>query len=95
MIENLLFSGNIWLIIGLVLAIIELTSGTLIFFLPMGVSGLITGTLLKLQESESISVLINDWTAALIFWAFLSLLLSLMLNLLVKKKDTVKDVNDY
>ena len=67
MIENLLFSGNIWLIIGLVLAIIELTSGTLIFFLPMGVSGLITGTLLKLQESESISVLINDWTAALIF----------------------------
>ena len=95
MIENLLFSGNIWLIIGLVLAIIELTSGTLIFFLPMGVSGLITGTLLKLQESESISVLINDWTAALIFWAFLSLLLSLMLNLIVKKKDTVKDVNDY
>ena len=95
MIENLLFSGNIWLIIGLVLAIIELTSGTLIFFLPMGVSCLITGTLLKLQESESISVLINDWTAALIFWAFLSLLLSLMLNLLVKKKDTVKDVNDY
>ena len=95
MIENLLFSGNIWLIIGLVLAIIELTSGTLIFFLPMGVSGLITGTLLKFQESESISVLINDWTAALIFWAFLSLLLSLMLNLLVKKKDTVKDVNDY
>jgi len=95
MIENLLFSGNIWLIIGLVLAIIELTSGTLIFFLPMGVSGLITGTLLKLQESESISVLINDWTAALIFWAVLSLILSLMLNLLVKKKDTVKDVNDY
>ena len=95
MIENLLFSGNIWLIIGLVLAIIELTSGTLIFFLPMGVSGLITGTLLKLQESESISVLINEWTAALIFWAVLSLILSLMLNLLVKKKDSVKDVNDY
>ena len=95
MIENLLFSGNIWLIIGLVLAIIELTSGTLIFFLPMGVSGLITGTLLKLQESESMSALINDWTAALIFWAVLSLILSLMLNLLVKKKDTVKDVNDY
>lgn len=95
MIENLLFSGNIWLIIGLVLAIIELTSGTLIFFLPMGVSGLITGTLLKLQESESILVLINDWTAALIFWAVLSLILSLILNLLVKKKDSVKDVNDY
>jgi membrane protein implicated in regulation of membrane protease activity len=95
MIESFLFSGNIWLIIGLVLAIIELTSGTLIFFLPMGLSGLFTGMLLKLQESESISNLISDWTSALIFWAVLSLILSLMLNLLVKKKDTVKDVNDY
>jgi membrane protein implicated in regulation of membrane protease activity len=95
MIESFLFSGNIWLIIGLVLAIIELTSGTLVFFLPMGLSGLLTGMLLKLQESESISHLISDWTSALIFWAILSLILSLMLNLLVKKKDTVKDVNDY
>jgi membrane protein implicated in regulation of membrane protease activity len=95
MIESFLFSGNIWLIIGLVLAIIELTSGTLIFFLPMGLSGLLTGMLLKLQENESISHLISDWTSALIFWAVLSLILSLMLNLLVKKKDTVKDVNDY
>lgn len=95
MIESFLFSGNIWLIIGLALAIIELTSGTLIFFLPMGLSGLLTGMLLKLQESESISHLLSDWTSALIFWAVLSLILSLMLNLLVKKKDTVKDVNDY
>jgi membrane protein implicated in regulation of membrane protease activity len=95
MIESFLFSGNIWLIIGLTFAIIELTSGTLIFFLPMGLSGLFTGMLLKLQESESISNLISDWTSALIFWAVLSLILSLMLNLLVKKKDTVKDVNDY
>ena len=95
MIESFLFSGNIWLIIGLALAIIELTSRTLIFFLPMGLSGLLTGMLLKLQESESISHLLSDWTSALIFWAVLSLILSLMLNLLVKKKDTVKDVNDY
>lgn len=95
MIESFLFSGNIWLIIGLTLAIIELTSGTLIFFLPMGLSGLLTGMLLKLQENESISHLISGWTSALIFWAVLSLILSLMLNLLVKKKDTVKDVNDY
>ena len=95
MIESFLFSGNIWLIIGLALAIIELTSGTLIFFLPMGLSGLLTGMLLKLQENESISHLISGWTSALIFWAVLSLILSLMLNLLVKKKDTVKDVNDY
>ena len=86
MIESFLFSGNIWLIIGLALAIIELTSGTLIFFLPMGLSGLLTGMLLKLQESESISYLISDWTSALIFWAVLSLILSLMLNFASRPK---------
>ena len=48
MLEVLLYTGNIWLIIGLGLAILELTNGTLIFFLPMGVSGLITGLFLKL-----------------------------------------------
>ena len=52
MLEVLLYTGNIWLIIGLGLAILELTNGTLIFFLPMGVSGLITGLFLKLQENN-------------------------------------------
>ena len=36
MVEEYLFSGNVWLIIGLILAIIELSNGTLIVFLPMG-----------------------------------------------------------
>ena len=49
-IETLLYSGNVWLIIGLILAILELTSGTLIVFLPTGLSGLLTGLVLKLQE---------------------------------------------
>ena len=42
-IEALLYSGNVWLIIGLILAILELTNGTLIVFLPTGLSGLLTG----------------------------------------------------
>ena len=53
MLDVLLYSGNIWLIIGLVLAILELTNGSLIFFLPTGASGMITGLILKLQENES------------------------------------------
>ena len=95
MIEEFLFSGNVWLIIGLILAIIELSNGTLIVFLPMGVSGLLTGALLKLQENGTLSNLIDSWSSALIFWAVVSLILSLMLNLLVKKRDTVKDINKY
>ena len=95
MVEEFLFSGNVWLIIGLILAIIELSNGTLIFFLPMGVSGLLTGLLLKLQENGTFSNLIESWSSALIFWAVVSLCLSLLLNFIVKKKQVTKDVNDY
>ena len=95
MIEVLLYTGNIWLIIGLVLAILELTNGTLIFFLPMGVSGLITGLFLKLQENSVLSVLLDNWALTLTFWAVLSLILSLLLHFIVLKKDTSKDINQY
>ena len=95
MVEEFLFSANAWLIIGLILAIIELTNGTLIIFLPMGVSGLFTGLLLKLQENGTLSDLIGSWSSALIFWAVVSLGLSLLLNYIVKKKEITKDINDY
>ena len=95
MVEEFLFSANAWLIIGLILAIIELTNGTLIIFLPMGVSGLFTGLLLKLQENGTLSDLIGSWSSALVFWAVVSLGLSLLLNYIVKKKQITKDINDY
>jgi membrane protein implicated in regulation of membrane protease activity len=95
MLEVLLYTGNIWLIIGLALAILELTTGTLIFFLPMGVSGIITGLFLKLQENYVLSVLLDNWAATLTFWAVLSLILSLLLNFIVLKKDASKDINQY
>ena len=95
MVEEFLFSANVWLIIGLILAIIELTNGTLIIFLPMGVSGLFTGLLLKLQENGTLSDLIGSWSSALVFWAVVSLGLSLLFNYIVKKKQITKDINDY
>ena len=94
-IETLLYSGNVWLIIGLILAILELTKGTLIVFLPTGLSGLLTGLVLKLQENETLSILLKDWAITLTFWAIISLLLSLALNFLVKKRMTSKDINTY
>jgi len=95
MLEVLLYTGNIWLIIGLALAILELTTGTLIFFFPMGASGIITGLFLKLQETDVLSVLLDNWAATLTFWAVLSLILSLLLNFIVLKKDASKDINQY
>ena len=94
-IESLLYSGNVWLIIGLILAILELTNGTLIVFLPTGLSGLLTGLVLKLQENETLNIFLKDWAITLTFWAIISLLLSLALNFLVKKRMTSKDINTY
>ena len=94
-IETLLYSGNVWLIIGLTLAILELTNGTLIVFLPTGLSGLLIGLVLKLQENETLSIFLEDWAITLTFWAIISLLLSLALNFLVKKRMTSKDINNY
>ena len=95
MLEVLLYTGDYWLIIGLGLAILELTNGTLIFFLPMGVSGLLTGLFLKLQENNVLSVFLDNWAQTLTFWAVLSLILSLLLHFIVVKKDTSKDINQY
>ena len=95
MLDILLYSGNIWLIIGLLLAILELTNGTLIFFLPTGASGLITGLVLKMQESGSLPILLDSWSGALTHWAILSFILSLALNFIVKRKETSDDINDY
>ena len=64
MLDILLYSGNVWLIIGLLLAILELTNGTLIFFLPTGASGLLTGLVLKMQESGSLPILLDSWSGA-------------------------------
>ena len=94
-IETLLYSGNVWLIIGLILAILELTNGTLIVFLPTGLSGLLTGLVLKLQENETLSIFLKDWAITLTFWAIISLLISLALNFRVKKRMTSKDINNY
>ena len=95
MLDILLYSGNVWLIIGLVLAILELSNGSLIFFLPTGASGLLTGLVLKLQESNSISVFIDSWSGALTFWAILSFLFALALHKVVQRKEISEDINDY
>ena len=93
--EVFLFNSNAWLIIGLVLCILELSSGSLVFFLPMGVSGILLGIFLKLQESSYVPTLIDDWAWASTIWAILALALSLILNKLMKPKDDSEDINRY
>ena len=93
-VDIILSSGNAWLIIGLLLCILELSAGNLIFFLPMGVSALLIGLILKLQESGYILTLISDWVFAATFWAILALILSIVLNKVIQTEET-DDVNRY
>ena len=93
--ELLLFNGNAWLIIGIVLCILELSSGNLVFFLPMGVSGILIGLILKLQESEILPILLSDWAWSATIWAILALGLSLILNRFMRLQDKSKDINKY
>ena len=95
MLDILLYSGNVWLIIGIVLAILELSNGSLIFFLPTGASGLLTGLVLKLQESGSISIFIDGWSGALTFWAIISFIFAYLLHKVVQRKEISEDINDY
>ena len=89
-----LHTGNVWLIIGLVLALLELASGTMVFLLPMGLGGLFTGLLLKTQEADFLPVLLPDWVWTLVFWAFASLAFSVLLSKLMRKRAR-RDINDY
>lgn len=93
-VDIILGSGNAWLIIGLLLCILELSAGNLIFFLPMGVSALVIGLILKLQESNYIITLISDWVFSATYWAILALILSIVLNKVIQSKET-DDVNRY
>ncbi|MDB3951285.1 hypothetical protein N9403_06610 [Gammaproteobacteria bacterium] len=93
-VDIILGSGNAWLIIGLLLCILELSAGNLIFFLPMGVSALVIGLILKLQESGYILTLISDWVFSATYWAILALILSIVLNKVIQAKET-DDVNRY
>lgn len=93
-VDIILGSGNAWLIIGLLLCILELSAGNLIFFLPMGVSALVIGLILKLQESDYIITLISDWVFSATYWAILALILSIVLNKVIQAKET-DDVNRY
>lgn len=91
----LLLNGNTWLIIGLLLILIEMIDGSLIVFLPTGLSGLITGTVLKLQEGEFIPIILNDWVWASVLWSFVAVVISILLRNLFKTSNPDEDVNNY
>lgn len=90
-----LFNGNTWLIIGLILILIELFEGSLVVFLPTGISALIVGIILKLQESDFIPIIFADWLWTSVLWAFLAVGISVLMKNIFKTKNLDDDINNY
>jgi len=90
-----LFNGNTWLIIGLILIFIELFEGSLVVFLPTGISALIVGIILKLQESDFIPIIFSDWLWTSVLWAFLAVGISVLMKNIFKTKNLDDDINNY
>jgi membrane-bound ClpP family serine protease len=88
-------SGNAWLIIALIFIFIELLDGSMVIFLPTGISGLLIGGILKLQESGVIPTIITGGFWRYVLWAFLALAISVLMRNIFKTKSPDKDINNY
>jgi membrane protein implicated in regulation of membrane protease activity len=95
MFSDYLFVGNIWLIIGLLFIILELIDGSLVIFLPTGIGGLIVGIILKLQESNIAPIILIGLVWTLLAWAFLSVVISIIIRNIFKTKKPSEDINNY
>ena len=98
MISIWLLQFEIWIIIGIIFILLELTDGSAIFFLPLGIGSLILSLYIYLCNIELISegLILETWYIALVVWAILSLITSILISLARKKySNETSDINDY
>ena len=98
MISIWLLQFEIWIIIGIIFILLELTDGSAIFFLPLGIGSIILSLYIYLCNIELISesLIIETWYFALVVWAILSLITSVLISLARKKySNETTDINDY
>ena len=90
---ELIENPDVWLIVSAVLIILEIFIGSLVFFLPLGISSLIVGLILKIQLNNDNSI-ITEWSHSLVLWGLVSIIISFGIQKYFKtdKKD---DVNNY
>ena len=91
---NLIENPNFWLVASVILVLIEIFIGSLVFFLPLGISSLIVGLILLFQSNTGL-IIISEWPYSLLLWGIISILLSFLLQKFFKTKGNGKDINDY
>ena len=91
---NLIENPNFWLVASVILVLLEIFIGSLVFFLPLGISSLIVGLILLFQSNTGL-IIISEWPYSLLLWGIISILLSFLLQKFFKAKGNGKDINDY
>lgn len=91
LLNNWLFYYQIWIIIGVIFLFLELTDGSLIICLPLGISAFLISFFVFISNKN----LINDWYILLFLWAIFSAIISYLLTKFWKKGHQNKDINNY
>ena len=86
-----LYFYQVWLIIAVIFLFLEITDGSLIVFLPMGLGAALM-SLFILAFNDS---LISDWYLLLLIWSLISGVVSFLLSKFWKKGPQNKDMNDF
>ena len=89
--EYWLYFYQVWLMLAVVLLFLELTDGSLIVFLPMGLGAALVSILLLVLGNH----LTIKWYLLLLIWSIISAINSFLLSKFWKKGSQNKDINNY
>ena len=93
MIVELIENPDLWLIASVLLVILEIFIGSLVFFLPLGISALVVGLILKVQQNTDV-LIISEWPYSLFLWGIISIVISYAIQNYFKTNNK-DDVNKY
>lgn len=97
-----IFQLQVWVILGIIFILLEITDGSAIFFLPMGISAEIIALLVYAVNASIVpySLIPAAWYWLLVYWIFFAVLVTI--SILKFRKYKAKkagsgsdDVNDY
>ena len=97
MIDWILFY-QVWIITGIIFVLLELTDGSAIFFLPLGIGSFFESLYLYFVDIQIISpsLIIDKWYFLIVMWAVLSLIVSLLIsNFWKRNTEDDEDINQY
>lgn len=102
MITALAYQPEIWLILGLICVLLELTDGSTIFFLPLGLGAVLMALWVYLFNEAIIPSfwLSPKWYFTVLIWAVLALIISFCLQTYKRRHSANRqgedgDINDY